>query len=176
MNHTHLQHAPALPSSQDIDAWRLDAACAYIGDPDVFFADIQDVDRVRSARMVCRTCPVNDPCLNDALNLAKVDDLGIRAGTTTNQRKHLRLQRMWRCDQEHVDRVLGGIRGVLSAAERDLAVVRAVDLGLSAERLASALRVTPKYAREKISEERKARLHDAATDPDQPCISQLGAA
>ncbi|SEK44158.1 WhiB family transcriptional regulator [Streptacidiphilus jiangxiensis] len=151
-----------------VDAWSLDAACAYADDPDVFFSDVKDPERIRHARTVCRDCPVIDPCLLEAVSRPKSQDVGVRACTVPEERSTMRARGLGRCDPERVERVLAGARGHLSPAERDLAVVRTIQLGLPAERLARALDIQLPYARRKIADERRAIALRAATNPGRP--------
>lgn len=73
--------------------WRRDAACRRMG-PDLFYP-VSDSHSQLEARWaqdravaVCRTCPVTDPCLADAL--ARGDEHGIWGATTPDDRQNLR--------------------------------------------------------------------------------------
>lgn len=69
-------------------AWHAQAACH--GRTDAFFAD-QGVSAA-AARLLCRTCPVRDACLDYALD-APAALQGIWAGYTAKERQILRGQR-----------------------------------------------------------------------------------
>jgi WhiB family redox-sensing transcriptional regulator len=72
--------------------WRQRAACARPGvDPDLFFPDPGQRGKVAHAKRICARCPVQAPCLADAL--ATQDEYGIRAGTTAKDRSRIRGQR-----------------------------------------------------------------------------------
>lgn len=65
--------------------WRDDAACLHVP-PEIFFPHENDHTGRADARRICRTCPVADACLDDAIrNPAD----GIRAGLTRRQRGHI---------------------------------------------------------------------------------------
>ena len=65
--------------------WRNRAACAET-DPEIFYPDYRVGDRNLKARLVCATCPVRKPCLEDAYASAHSRTWGVRAGTTGAQR------------------------------------------------------------------------------------------
>ena len=71
---------------QPVDiSWQPRAACRD-QDPELFFSDhhsLPDRDRVARARLICRTCPVKDACLADAL---ATDAYGIWGNTTRDER------------------------------------------------------------------------------------------
>lgn len=71
--------------------WREQAAC--VGMPlSVFFPRKGDKPSVVEAKRVCAGCPVQVPCLDDAL-LDPYDNLGIRAGTSAKDRQRERNRR-----------------------------------------------------------------------------------
>lgn len=72
----------------DPDAWRTQAACKS-HDPDLWFPDVGH--NGNAGRAICRTCPVADACLNDALQHPHLT--GIFADTDDRQRRALRRQR-----------------------------------------------------------------------------------
>jgi WhiB family redox-sensing transcriptional regulator len=75
-------------------SWRDRAACAGPGiSPDLFFPDPGQRGKVARARRVCARCPVQAPCLEDALATPGLLDDGIRAGTTAKDRSTLRARR-----------------------------------------------------------------------------------
>ena len=67
--------------------WMRVAACADY-DPEVWFPDANDTAGIETAAAICRTCPVRAECLEHALRLNL--DHGVFAGTTRDQRRHLR--------------------------------------------------------------------------------------
>jgi WhiB family redox-sensing transcriptional regulator len=69
--------------------WRERAACARPGiDPEWFFPE--QGKSARRAKRICARCPVQAPCLADALAVPPHLDDGIRAGTTARERERLR--------------------------------------------------------------------------------------
>ncbi|WP_157423380.1 WhiB family transcriptional regulator [Agromyces lapidis] len=63
------------------------AACAeYPGD--MWFAENGGTDRLENARRICETCPVQQACLQHALN--NNEPHGMWGGKTSRQRKAIR--------------------------------------------------------------------------------------
>lgn len=74
-----------------MNGWRERAAC--IGTPpSVFYPERGDKATVRQAKAICASCPVLDPCLDDAL-LEPYDNHGIRAGMSAKDRQRERRRR-----------------------------------------------------------------------------------
>ena len=75
------------PDWQDDATWRDDAACRD-ADPDVFFPD-GDVraarEQVKTAKLICRACPVKIICLSWALDSGQ--EHGIWGGLTEDERR-----------------------------------------------------------------------------------------
>lgn len=69
--------------------WRDDAACRH-ADPELFFPD-SDIRSARAqlktAKLICRRCPVSATCLNWAL--ASGQEAGIWGGLTEDERRRL---------------------------------------------------------------------------------------
>ena len=80
-------------------SWRDDAACQH-ADPELFYPEPGDADTAARAVAVCRTCPVIEPCLSDALDTR--ERFGIRGGLTPRHRDALLLGR--RSTTQHVAR------------------------------------------------------------------------
>ncbi len=72
------------------EAWRLDAVCTDLTS-DQFFLVGDDLEGMRKAQQICATCPVQEACLEFALETNQT--LGIWGGTTPNERR--RLRREW---------------------------------------------------------------------------------
>jgi WhiB family redox-sensing transcriptional regulator len=69
--------------------WRDDAACRD-ADPELFFpdGDIRSARaQVKTAKLICRGCPVSATCLNWAL--ASGQEAGIWGGLTEDERRRL---------------------------------------------------------------------------------------
>lgn len=73
----------------DDATWRDRAACRH-ADPELFFPDVRSAwAQVKTAKLICRGCPVQMTCLNWAL--ASGQESGIWGGLNEDER--LRLQR-----------------------------------------------------------------------------------
>jgi WhiB family redox-sensing transcriptional regulator len=69
--------------------WRADAACRDV-DPELFFpdGDIRSARaQLKTAKLICRRCPVSATCLNWAL--ASGQEAGIWGGLTEDERRGL---------------------------------------------------------------------------------------
>ncbi len=85
----------AVPSLAPPPVWRAAAACRS-ADAVHFFAPPLErrearLERERSARALCRTCPVREPCLEYALRVQEPH--GIWGGCTAGERRRLLRQR-----------------------------------------------------------------------------------
>jgi WhiB family transcriptional regulator, redox-sensing transcriptional regulator len=69
-------------------AWRQNAACQGL-DPDIFYPP-SDEEAV-SAKSVCESCPVRQPCLEFALSVREKD--GVWGGCTERERRRIIRQR-----------------------------------------------------------------------------------
>lgn len=74
----------------DVQAWKEDAACR--GSKVNFFPGRGDNKGVREAKAVCAECPVIDDCRS--YMLANGEKFGVWAGTSENQRRSMRPQRV----------------------------------------------------------------------------------
>ncbi|KOG35171.1 WhiB family transcriptional regulator [Streptomyces resistomycificus] len=73
-----------------MDSWRDHAACRQ-EDPDLFFpigSTGPALVQQEQAKAVCRRCPVQEPCLQWALDTGQT--LGVWGGTSENERRSLR--------------------------------------------------------------------------------------
>jgi WhiB family transcriptional regulator, redox-sensing transcriptional regulator len=80
--------AAAWPACDRPD-WRADAACRD-ADPELFFPDGDNRSaraQLKTAKLICRGCPVSAICLNWAL--ASGQEAGIWGGLTEDQRRGL---------------------------------------------------------------------------------------
>jgi WhiB family transcriptional regulator, redox-sensing transcriptional regulator len=86
----------ARPASDSRPDWRDGAACRD-ADPDLFFpdGDIRSARaKVKTAKLICRGCPVRTICLSWAL--ASDQEHGIWGGLTEDERRRLhRRSRPW---------------------------------------------------------------------------------
>ena len=83
----HLRNA-ARPEPEASN-WRLRALCAET-DPEEFFQT--KGGSTKAAKAICRACEVSGPCLEFAL--ATDQEFGVWAGTTRNQRRAIKRQRL----------------------------------------------------------------------------------
>lgn len=70
--------------------WRTSAACRALGRWGIFFPEADTGYDCRPAKAVCSTCPVQAPCLADALARPPGEDYGVYGGTTRKERLRLR--------------------------------------------------------------------------------------
>lgn len=78
----------------DAEGWRDEAACQHT-DPDLFFPAGSTgvaVDQIEVAKAICRSCRVQDECLQFALESNQ--EAGIWGGKDEDERRKLR--RSWR--------------------------------------------------------------------------------
>lgn len=66
--------------------WTGEEPCQLM--PELFHPESGDHSAARIARWICRRCPSQQPCLDWAL--AEPALMGIHAGTTSDQRAHMR--------------------------------------------------------------------------------------
>jgi WhiB family redox-sensing transcriptional regulator len=83
---------PILPAIRpDPEDWHDLARCARPGVAvdDYFFP--HKGGTARDAKRICQQCPVQEPCLKEALVLSPADDeYGVRGGTTPKERRQMR--------------------------------------------------------------------------------------
>lgn len=70
--------------------WRNQAACTGI-DSDIFYPASEDENEAIEAKAICALCPVQDTCLEHALNSRERE--GIWGGTTERERRRIQRQR-----------------------------------------------------------------------------------
>lgn len=89
-----------------LGAWAAQGAC--IGkDSTLFFPDRENSTEIPRAKAVCKTCPVREPCLDEALKSPIADDEGIWGGTTKQERIRIRIFLGGRSLQEAVTETPG---------------------------------------------------------------------
>lgn len=87
--HRRPDHASAHPAPPASERWWTHAECRFFG-PAPFFAldsetPAERARRERTAKLICRPCPVRFPCLQQAL--ATGENHGIWGGTSERERK-----------------------------------------------------------------------------------------
>ncbi|WP_129287536.1 WhiB family transcriptional regulator [Streptomyces sp. GZWMJZ-114] len=129
--------------------WQRHGACYAmdIEDADaVFFPTPRDYEAIAESKELCGWCPVRDQCLNFALENELID--GTWGGLTEGERRPLHKKIASRRDLARVLAVFQGREVHLTAAERDLMIDLAYIRGWSPARLAVALRIGTKHARD----------------------------
>jgi WhiB family redox-sensing transcriptional regulator len=82
----------------DNEGWRYQAACRSL-DAELFFpagSTGAAIDGIQSAKAVCLSCPVNDPCLQFALETNQ--EAGVWGGKDEDERR--RLRKVWRSGRQ----------------------------------------------------------------------------
>ncbi|MEV1065994.1 WhiB family transcriptional regulator [Streptomyces sp. NPDC050263] len=145
--------------------WHESAACRstphHQVDPDLFFPEPDEMDRIRAAKALCAQCPVRATCLDAALENGDRD--GIRGGLTEEERDPLHRKFQSRFEYARVNAVLAGRDIHLTQAERDAVVRAAYQDEMPAERLAWLLKVTEEHA-EKLYRRTRREIRNRAVD------------
>ncbi len=85
------QRVASRPADADPDlSWRKVAACRDTS-PELFFpigTTGQAIDQIEAAKLVCMSCPAQEPCLEFALSTNQ--DSGVWGATSEEDRRHLR--------------------------------------------------------------------------------------
>ncbi|MFE7782949.1 WhiB family transcriptional regulator [Streptomyces nigrescens] len=148
--------------------WHDEAACRSTAphqvDPDDFFPEPDEMDRIRAAKALCEQCPVLNTCLDAALENGDQD--GIRGGMTDEERAPLHRNFRRRLSYARVNAVLAGQDVHLTHAERDAVVCAAYLDGIPAEQLARMLKITKEHAQKRYRETRR-QIRDRAVDQKQ---------
>ncbi|GAB3113382.1 hypothetical protein GCM10027160_17200 [Streptomyces calidiresistens] len=147
-----------IPRTLGDQTWQNHAACGavprHLLDPEIFFAEPEETDRIRAAKALCAQCPVRRHCLDAALENG--DRAGIRGGMTEQERAPLHSRIAKRLDYSRVNAALEGRDIHLTKHERR-AVARAAYLaGTPADGLARILKITEEHAQKRYREVREA--------------------
>ncbi|MDZ7674963.1 MAG: WhiB family transcriptional regulator [Acidimicrobiales bacterium] len=89
-----------IPLTLERDEWRKHAACSDT-DPNLFFpvgTTGPALDQIASAKAVCRTCDVQDLCLEYAISTNQ--DSGVWGGTSEEERRQMRRARQRRLKEQ----------------------------------------------------------------------------
>ncbi|SFC59209.1 WhiB family transcriptional regulator [Streptomyces aidingensis] len=142
--------SPTSPAHRTLGdhTWQTRAAClpteANPVDPEIFFPEPEETDRIATAKALCAQCPVRRTCLDAALENG--DRHGIRGGLTEEERDPLHRKIRARLDYARVNAVLAGRDIHLTDAERQAVARAAYQAGTPATRLAWLLKVTEEHA------------------------------
>lgn len=162
---------PARHRSLGDHTWQYQAVCQSTEynpvDPEMFFPEPDEMDRIRAAKALCGQCPVRRTCLDAALEGG--DTEGIRGGLTEEERGPLHEKLVHRLDYSRVNAVIAGRDIHLTKAERRAVVHAAYRHGLSEQRLAWLLKITDEHAQKLYRETRRAlRNRDLEQDVQAP--------
>ena len=149
---------PARHRSLGDHTWQEKAVCKstehHTVDPDIFFPEPDEMDRIRAAKALCGQCPVRRTCLDAALEAGDTD--GIRGGMTEEEREPLHEKLASRLDYSRVNATLTGRDIHLTKAERRAVVHAAYRHGITEQRLAWLLKITEEHAQKLYRETRRA--------------------
>ena len=155
-----------------MDDWRDHAECRS-EDPDLFFPDPDETDKIAAAKVLCGQCPVRRTCLDAALEGG--DAHGIRGGMTEEERGPLHEKLAHRLDYSRVNATVAGRDVHLTKAERRAVVHAAFRHGVTEQRLAWLLKVTEEHAQKKYRELRRAlRNRDLEQSTETPALKANG--
>ncbi|GAA1890735.1 WhiB family transcriptional regulator [Streptantibioticus ferralitis] len=149
---------PARHRSLGDHTWHEKAACQSAGhnpvDPDLFFPEPDEMDKIHAAKRLCAQCPVSRICLDAALEHG--DTHGIRGGLTEEERSPLHDNLPSRLDYSRVNAALAGRDIHLTKAERRAVARAAYRHGISPQRLAWLLKITEEHAQKLYRQTRRA--------------------
>ena len=149
---------PARHRSLGDHTWQEKAVCKstdhHTVDPETFFPEPDEMDRIRAAKALCGQCPVRRTCLDAALEAG--DAHGIRGGLTEEEREPLHEHLASRLDYSRVNATLTGRDIHLTKAERRAVVHAAYRHGITEQRLARLLKITEEHAQKLYRETRRA--------------------
>ncbi|MFE4826724.1 WhiB family transcriptional regulator [Streptomyces sp. NPDC056672] len=164
-------NGPGRHRSLGDQSWQDQAVCQsteyHPVDPEIFFPEPDEMDRIRAAKALCRQCPVQRTCLDAALE--NNDAHGIRGGMTEEERRPLHAKLATRLDYSRVNATLAGRDIHLTHAERRAVIHAAYRHGITEQRLARLLKVTEEYAKKQYREIRRAlRNRDVEQSRENP--------
>ncbi|MER0241055.1 WhiB family transcriptional regulator [Streptomyces sp. HSW2009] len=149
---------PARHRSLGDHTWQDQAVCQSTEynpvDPEIFFPDPDETEKITAAKSLCGQCPVRRTCLDAALEGGDTD--GIRGGLTEEERGPLHEKLTHRLDYSRVNATIAGRDVHLTKAERRAVVHAAYRHGVSEQRLAWLLKITEEHAQKRYRETRRA--------------------
>lgn len=150
--------SPARHRSLGDHTWQDQAVCQpteyNLVDPEIFFPEPDETDKIAAAKALCGQCPVRRACLDAALEAG--DTHGIRGGRTEEEREPLHEKIAARLDYSRVNATLAGRDIHLTKTERRAVVIAGYRHGVSVERLAQLLKITEEHAQKLYRETRRA--------------------
>ncbi|TDC75691.1 WhiB family transcriptional regulator [Streptomyces hainanensis] len=157
-------------------SWQSRGACrgAAADDPDLFFPDADHFERVAEAKRYCARCPVQQVCLDAALE--NNDRYGIWGGLTEEERDPLHVSLENRLDYGRVEAALAGRDIHLTNAERRAIVRTAYVHQADVEHLARVLKVSSEHAERLLRRARREARHRRLAEAATPLRSHQGTA
>ncbi|MFJ3901519.1 WhiB family transcriptional regulator [Streptomyces sp. NPDC090025] len=162
--------------------WRTDAVCQSTEynpvDPEIFFPEPDETDKITAAKALCNQCPVRRTCLDAALEGGDAD--GIRGGLTEEERQPLHEKIADRLDYSRVNDTIAGRDIHLTKAERRAVIRAAFRHGVPEQRLARLLKISEEHAQKRYRELRRAlrnrdlKQTETATVPSEAGGERLG--
>ncbi|MGN5380976.1 WhiB family transcriptional regulator [Streptomyces lasalocidi] len=150
--------SPARHRSLGDHTWQDQAVCQSTEynpvDPEIFFPEPDETDKIAAAKSLCGQCPVRRTCLDAALE--NNDTYGIRGGMTEEERGSLHEKLASRLDYSRVNATVAGRDVHLTKTERRAVVRAAYRHGLSEQRLAWLLKISEEHAQKLYRELRRA--------------------
>lgn len=148
-------------------AWQDQAVCQSTEhnpvDPEIFFPEPDETDKITTAKSLCGQCPVRRTCLDAALESGTTD--GIRGGLTEEERGPLHEKLANRLDYSRVNATIAGRDVHLTRTERRAVEHAAYRHGVSEQRLAWLLKVTEEHAKKRYREIRRAERNRTLNQP-----------
>ncbi|MGC4998507.1 WhiB family transcriptional regulator [Streptomyces sp. DT195] len=155
---TSTTNSPARHRSLGDHTWQADAICHSTEynpvDPEIFFPEPDETDKITAAKALCGQCPVRRACLDAALEGGTTD--GIRGGLTEEERGPLHEKIADRLDYSRVNDTIAGRDVHLTKTERRAVVRAAFRHGVTEQRLAWLLKITEEHAQKLYRELRRA--------------------
>ncbi|MFJ6101857.1 WhiB family transcriptional regulator [Streptomyces sp. NPDC092359] len=165
---TRTTHSPTRHRLLGDQTWRADAVCQSTEynpvDPEIFFPDPDETDKITAAKALCNQCPVRRTCLDAALEGGDSD--GIRGGLTEEEREPLHEKIADRLDYSRVNDTIAGRDIHLTKAERRAVIRSAYHQGVTEQRLARLLKVTEEHAQKRYRELRRALRNRDLNQPE----------
>ncbi|SBU92085.1 WhiB family transcriptional regulator, redox-sensing transcriptional regulator [Streptomyces sp. Ncost-T6T-1] len=175
---TSTTNSPARHRALGDQTWQADAVCRSTEynavDPDIFFPEPDETNKIAAAKSLCGQCPVRRTCLDAALEGGDTD--GIRGGLTEEERGPLHAKIAHRLDYSRVNDTIAGRDVHLTTAERRAVVLAAFRHGVSEQRLAWLLKITEEHAQKLYRELRRALRNRDLDRPATTPTSEAGSA
>ncbi|UZI32310.1 WhiB family transcriptional regulator [Streptomyces sp. VB1] len=152
--------------------WQEQAVCQstqyHPVDPEIFFPEPEETDKIAAAKSLCGQCPVRRACLDAALEGGDTD--GIRGGLTEEEREPLHGKIAHRLDYSRVNDTIAGRDVHLTKAERRAVALAAFRHGVSEQRLAWLLKITEEHAQKQYRELRRALRNRNLNQPEETTL------